>query len=142
MSLAGRINVCPRTSHFSQHVVFDHFPHGEIRLHLAHLDFDLLADVGPRNDDDVSPLDTGDAVSLLAEILDFDVAHLADFDWRLRTGGGSRAFLLARLTPRRFYDCDAIAPAWRDRAIFDLLWGNRDVIARIPFDNFGVEQTQ
>ncbi|AAG18874.1 hypothetical protein VNG_0287H [Halobacterium salinarum NRC-1] len=55
----------------------------EVRLHFRHFDFDALADLGVRHDDDVSALDARDPVALLADVLDLDVADLTLLDRRL-----------------------------------------------------------
>ena len=64
-------------------VLLQNLADGEVRLHLGDFDLHALANLAAGDDDDVTALDAGDAVALLAEVLYLDVPYLALLNGRL-----------------------------------------------------------
>lgn len=61
----------------------EHADKGDILMDVLHLDSNLVAGVGVRTDHDVATFELGDAVALIVDGFDFDVADLADLDGQL-----------------------------------------------------------
>ncbi len=120
-------------------LLVDDLGDGEVRLHLGHLDLHLFAHLRARDDDDVAPLDAGDAVALLAEVLDLDVTGLVLLDGGL--------WLRTRDRPTAVLDLlfDQGHPVSRTRldvASLDLAaWHLDRVLAAVVCD-LGTEQTE
>lgn len=122
-------------------VSLDYFTNSEIRLHLGDLDFDAFADLGPRDDDDIAPLNASDSITLLAQILDFDIAYFSGLDRWLRFIGGRFWRSLAGGGPTGD-KCNAIGFAGFDRAGGDLPAWYLDYISVLHRIDFSAEQTQ
>jgi len=60
------------------------FGKGDVLFHICNLDSDSLALGRARNDNDEAPLDTGDPVTLFADVFDLDVALVTLADWWTR----------------------------------------------------------
>lgn len=126
-------------------MLFDDFSDGEVRFDFTDLDFYLVTNFGTRDDDYIPSFDAGNPIALFSNILNFHVSDLARLDWGLRFAGrwGSGVRLGHNWVACSLFDeCDSIGFLEIDRAIFDLLMRDRDVIFSVSLLDFRVEQTQ
>jgi hypothetical protein len=67
-------------------VPVDDVSKSDVRLDVCNLDSDTLTESRVRNDNDESPFDTSDPITLFADIFDLDIALVALLDgWTRRT---------------------------------------------------------
>jgi hypothetical protein len=121
------------------------FGESDVLSHICNLDGDALALGRVRNDNDESPLDTSDPVTLVTDIFDLDIALLALVDgWFRWTPIACRHsgwfFSLSFGRGRRRKECNSVGLASVEIAELNFsLWNFDNVLAVSLFNRGGIQ---